>query len=57
MNMYTRHITVANVVIKVDDDCTCEGDPSPKLTQHAMELLSNSLAQLSSDTQTQGEAC
>jgi hypothetical protein len=43
--------TVANMVTRVDTD----GAPS-KLTQYAMELLTSTLAQLGSDTQTQGKA-
>ena len=51
---YTTPIfTVANMVTRVDTD-GCNSTP-PKLTQYAMELLSSTLAQLNSDTQTQGK--
>ena len=51
---YTTPIfTVANMVTRVDTD-DCNSTPS-KLTQYAMELLSSTLAQLGSDTHTQGK--
>ena len=45
--------TVSNVVTRVEtDDCN---SGSSKLAQYAMELLTSTLAQLSSDTQSQGK--
>ena len=47
--------TVSNVVARVETDDCNSGSSTSKLAQYALELLTSTLGQLSSDTQSQGK--